>query len=183
VAKATQDVLLALHQDLDAAFELKGVSHDFQVRRSKGDREMQIGPLTRHALRAHASGITCFLMVVVMLSMLGTTHAQTQNSKSEQLRLWDDPGWKRCLADFRKKAKLTEHGEVVRYVDGKCASYRPFTDIAPVDTCYMAAVGPSKMLSSTKVEVKLECVSLPSKYSSPVVKMVCTNKKITTFLR
>ena len=120
-----------------------------------------------------------------MLAMLplsnGIAPAQvvdTQPGDSNGARLWDDSGWKRCLASFSKSARVTTHGDVVRYINSECKVYKKRVEEAPSNTCFMEAVGPSQLLSSTKVEVKLMCRSAPAKHTGWVTEtMVCTNKK------
>lgn len=118
------------------------------------------------------------LALLVFFNSHAQQVANTSSVDSTSSKLWDDPGWRRCLTTFSKNARVTTHGDVVRYIEAKCKVYKKRADDPPSDTCFMEAVGPSELLSSTKVETKLICTSPPAKHSGWVTAtMVCTNKK------
>lgn len=120
-----------------------------------------------------------FAGIAASVLLASASMAQTKTEPSPPPpKLWEDAGWKRCLSDFTKRAKTTTHGDIVRYIGSKCLPHKNRLENPPGSTCFMEAVGPSELLSSTKVEVKLICTSPPAKHTGAITStMVCTNKK------
>jgi hypothetical protein len=88
------------------------------------------------------------------------------------VRYWDDPGWKSCLAAFKRTAKMSAIGDERRYVDGKCIAQTGLSPKVPLGQCAMAVNGPSQLRESRGFEIWLVCGTANS-----TEQIVCTNRK------